>query len=373
LLNANAGWFSARSCHPAFAISLRGKKRFTLCAVEADDPGQPTQSAEQGAFPPIPPLTIDKKRDVSNDLRERILTAVDNREGSRRKLAARFGVNTSTITRLLQLRRQTGSFEPRPNGDGTAPTLDQDGLERLRDLVKKTPDITLDALQQGLGVGGSIRIVWRGLRKLDITLKRKSPRAAERDRPEVQKRRHTFRRDVEPIEPERFVFVDETGVTTAMTPTSGRAPRGERVEASAPASWESVTVIAALSLDGVRAPLAFPGAVNAATFQSDVEQVLVPALREGDVAVFDNLKSHLGPAVVEAIERAGASVLPLPPYSPDFTPIEEMFSKFKAFLCRFGARAKDHLHEAIVEGLRMVTPRDILGWFRHAGLCATQP
>jgi transposase len=309
---------------------------------------------------------------LSNDLRERILNAVDNREGSRRELAARFCVNVSTITRLLQLRSQTGSFEPRPHGGGPAPALDQDGLERLRGLVKETPDATLDALKQRLGLGGSIMIVWRALKKLDVTLKKKSPHASERDRPEVQKSRRSFRRKVKPIEPKRLVFVDETGVTTAMTPAYGRAPRGERVEASAPASWESVTVIAALGLDGARAPLAFPGAVNAATFESYVEQVLVPALREGDVVVFDNLTSHLGPAVVEAIERAGASVLRLPPYSPDYTPIEEMFSKFKTFLRRVGARAKENLYDAIGEGLRQVTAQDVLGWFRHAGLCATQ-
>ncbi len=89
--------------------------------------------------------------------------------------------------------------------------------------------------------------------------------------------------------------------------------------------------------------------------------------------VFDNLSSHLGPAVSEAIERAGASgALPLPPYSPDYTPIEEMFSKFKGFLRRVGARAKEHLYDAIGEGLRDVTDQEILGWFQHAGLCATQ-
>jgi transposase len=309
---------------------------------------------------------------LSNDLRERILHAVDHGEGSRRELAARFAVNPSTITRLLQLRRQTGSFEPRPHAGGTEPTLDQDGLDRLRALVEEAPDATLAALRRGLGIDGGIMIVWRGLRKLGITRKKKSRRASERDRPEVRKKRRSFRREVKLIEPGRLVFVDETGVTTAMTPAYGRAPRGERVEASAPASWESVTVIAALGLDGVRAPLAFPGAVDAATFESYVERVLVPALREGDVVVFDNLRSHLGSAVVRAIERAGASVLPLPPYSPEFTPIEEMLSKFKEFLRRVGARAKDHLDEAIGEGLKMVTPQDILGWFRHAGLCATQ-
>ena len=103
-------------------------------------------------------------------------------------------------------------------------------------------------------------IVWRGLKKLNITRKKKTLHATERDSLEIQEERRLFLDEVESIEPKRFVFVDETGVTTAMTPSYGRAPRGERVEASAPASWESVTVIAAMGLDGVRAPSRSRGA-----------------------------------------------------------------------------------------------------------------
>jgi transposase len=309
---------------------------------------------------------------LSNDLRQRILDAVDRREGSRRQLAVRFSVDVSTITRLLQLRRETGAFDPRPHAGGTEPTLDQEGLERLRRLVEETPDATLERYKQSLGISGSIMIVWRGLEKLGITRKEKALHATEQDRLDVQRERSLFLEEVEPIEPKRLVSVDETGVTTAMTPAYGRAPRGERVEASAPASWESVTVIAAMGLDGIRAPYAFPGGTDAATFQTYVEQVLVPALRPGDVVIFDNLAAHLRPEVTGAIERAGASVLPPPPYSPDFNPIEEMFSKFKEFLRRVGARAKEHLYDAIGEGLQEVTPQDILGWFRHAGACVMQ-
>jgi transposase len=309
---------------------------------------------------------------LSNDLRQRILAAVDRREGSRRQLAVRFSVNVSTITRLLKLRSQTGAVDPRPHAGGTEPALDQKRLERLRKLVEQTPDATLEQHRQSLGISGSIMIVWRGLEKLGITRKKKTLHATEQDRPEVQEERRWFSEDAEPIEPKRFVFVDETGVTTAMTPAYGRAPSGERVDASAPASWESVTVIAAMGLDGIRAPFASPGGTDAATFQAYVERVLVPALRKGDVVVFDNLAAHLRPEVTEAIERVGASVLPLPPYSPDFNPIEEMFSKFKEALRRLGARAKDHLYEAIGEALRGVTLADILGWFRQAGSCAMQ-
>jgi transposase len=309
---------------------------------------------------------------LSNDLRERILAAVDHREGSRRQIAARFHVDVSTITRLLQLRHQTGSFDPRPHGGGKPPALDRAGLERLRAVVQERPDATLAQLREHLGLDGSIMVVWRGLQKLGITRKKKSLHADERDRPDVQRKRRSFRRKVKAIEPKRLLFVDETGVTTAMTPAYARAPRGERAVDSAPASWESVTVTVAMGLGGVRAPLAFPGATNEAAFQSYVDGALVPALYEGDVVVFDNLAAHLKPGVTEAIERAGASVLPLPPYSPDYTPIEEMFSKVKEVLRRVAARSKGDPYEAIGEALRGVTAQDILGWFEQAGLCATR-
>src|SRR5512142_121750 len=132
-----------------------------------------------------------------------------------------------------------------------------------------------------------------------------------------------------------------------------------------------MTVIAALGLDGVCAPLAFPGSTDTAAFQSYVDQALVPALHAGDVVVGDNLKPHLTAGVAASIERAGARVLTLPPYSPDYTPIEEMWSKVKQWLRQAGVRAKDALYDVLGEALRQVTPEDILGWFRHAGLCAT--
>jgi transposase len=310
-------------------------------------------------------------RPLSNDLRRRILDAVDNHEGSQRELAERFAVDPSTITRLLQLRRQSGSAAPRPHGGGKPPTLGPEGLERLRRLVADDPDVTLEQYRQRLGIEGSIMIIWRGLKRLGITRKKKSLHAAERDRPEVQQQRRVFRQRVDPIEPKRLVFVAEAGVTTAMTPAYGRAPRGERVESSAPASWRSLTVVAAMGLDGVRAPMAYPGGTGAATFEAYVEQILAPELRLGDVVVFDNLAAHLGPAVAEAIEGAGACVLRLPPYSPDFTPIEQLFSKLKERLRRLGARTRERLYPALREALEQVTSRDILGWFQHAGLRAT--
>src|SRR6188472_380284 len=141
---------------------------------------------------------------LSNDLRKRILDAVDNREGSRRGLAVRFKVNTSTITKLVRLRRETGSIEPRPHAGGVAPSLDDDALQRLRRLVEETPDATLEALRQKMGISGSRMIICRALRKLGLPLKKKSPHASERDTPGVQEGRREFAEEVGSVEPKRL-------------------------------------------------------------------------------------------------------------------------------------------------------------------------
>jgi transposase len=306
----------------------------------------------------------------SKDLRERVAAAVDHCEGSQREIARRFRVSLTFVFRLLRRRRDAGTLDPKPHGGCPPPALGPDELRRLAELIRERPDASLEQLRERGGFRCSLTTVWRALRRLGLTRKKKTQHADEQGRPDVQKKRRSFRRKVKRIEPRRLIFVDETGVTTAMTPAYAWAPRGERANASAPDSWESVTVIAAPGLDGVRAPLMFPGSTNAVTFESYIEQVLVPALHEGDGVVFDNLSAHLGPAVAEAIEGAGASVLPLPPYSPDYTPIEEMFSKVKEFLRRVAARVKDDLYDAIGEALREVTDQDIIGWFQNAGLYA---
>src|SRR5512143_2299450 len=311
-------------------------------------------------------------RSSSTDLRERVAAAVDHQEGSLREIARRFRVSLSFIVRLFQRRRDADTIAPKPHGGGPPPALGPDDQERLAELIREQPDATLEQLKQRGGFTCSRKTLWRALRQRGLTLKKKSLHASEQDRPDVQKKRRSFRRKGRRIASERlvFVFVDETGVPTAMTPAYAWSPRGERAVDSAPGSWESVTVSAALGLDGVCAALAFPGSTDTAAFQSYVDQVLVPALHEGDVVVLDNLKPHLASGVAAAIERAGAHVLPLPPYSPDYTPIEELYSKVKTFLRRIAARTKGDLYDAIGEALKHVTPQDIIGWFEEAGLCA---
>lgn len=303
-------------------------------------------------------------RPYSNDLRERIVAAIERREHSLRQIAHLFCVNLSFLVRLLQRWRTTGSVQPKPHSGGPNPKLDEDAVRRLLQLVRQQPDATLAELHDRLGIPCHIATIARVLRKHRISRKKKTLHAQERDRPEVQAQRAAFTKKLAAVDPEHLVFVDEFGVTTAMTRMYGRAPQGERVEAAAPGAWQNVTLIAGLRPTAVVAPLAFPGATDGMAFGTYVQAVLVPELQPGDVVVWDNLQPHKNAQVIQAIEAVGARVEPLPVYSPDLTPIEEMGSKVKGVLRSIGARTTKTVMAALGEALEQITPRDIGGWFQ---------
>lgn len=156
-----------------------------------------------------------------------------------------------------------------------------------------------------------------------------------------------------------------------MTRLRGRAPRGERLVAKVPhGHWKTTTVVAALDVAGVRCSMQIEGPIDADSFEAFVEHVLAPGLAPGDVVVMDNLSSHKGPRVRRLIESRGAQLVYLPPYSPDFNPIELAFSKIKQALRSLGARTKAALWDAMQGVLDRVTPADAAAFFRHCGLLA---
>jgi transposase len=174
------------------------------------------------------------------------------------------------------------------------------------------------------------------------------------------------------LDPDRLVFIDETWASTNMARRHGRAPRGERLRAGIPhGHWKTTTLVAALRLDGIIAPFVLDGPINRDAFEAYVENVLVPELRCGDVVIMDNLSSHKGPRVREMIEAAGASLLYLPPYSPDFNPIENAFAKLKALLRKFAERTIEGLWTAIGRLIDTFTPQECANYFTAAGYDAT--
>src|ERR1043166_126876 len=201
-----------------------------------------------------------------------------------------------------------------------------------------------------------------------ILCKKKTLIAKEADRPAVVERRRTYLADVRHIAATRLVFVDETGTNASMTPLYSRAKVGERAFGKVPRNHgTNLTVVGAVALDGVRAIMAYEAGTTKAAFPRFVRAALPPNLRRGDVVVMDNLKSHYAEGVRESIESVGASLLYLPPYSPQLNPIEHTWSKLKALLRRAEARTLRLLAGALSKSSSRITKSDILGWFRDCG------
>ena len=197
---------------------------------------------------------------------------------------------------------------------------------------------------------------------------KKTAHASEQDRPDIVERRWAWFEGQLDLDPERLVFIDETWASTNMARRHGRCRRGQRLRAGVPhGHWKTTTFVAGLRRTGMVAPMVLDGPINAQAFHAYVDQVLVPELKPGDVVIMDNLSSHKAPAVREMIEAVGASLLYLPPYSPDFNPIEQAFAKLKAHLRKAAERTIHGLWSAIGRILNLYSPAECANYFAHAG------
>jgi len=197
--------------------------------------------------------------------------------------------------------------------------------------------------------------------------------ATEQQRPDVVERRERWRIDMFKLDPEKLVFIDETWTKTNMTRLYGRALRGKRLVDYAPhGHWQTTTFLAALRVDGLTAPLVLDGPINGEAFIAYVRQVLIPTLKKGDIVIMDNLSSHKVKGVRKAIEAVGACVVYLPPYSPDFNPIEQAFAKLKSLLRRAKERSVEGLWRRIGKLVDYFAPSECENYFKHCGYLCVQ-
>ena len=308
----------------------------------------------------------------SPDLRQKIVEAYEQGEGSFRELSKRFSVSLHFVWSLWSRYQQTGSVQPKPHAGGPPAKLDEAALERLRLLVQKHNDATVLELrnrfidQTGLQV--SRATITRALQRLRITRKKKSLYASEQEnKPEIKKARAQFR-EAAPDKPiDQLLFIDESSTYLGMTKTHARAHIGQRVYGSQPAHPENISLIAALRLQGIVAALLVPGPVDGSIFKHFVESLLVPVLHPGDQVLMDNVRFHKVDGITQAIEGAGATVEFLPPYSPDFSPIENAFSKIKETLRRLGSKTLETFVDSVKQALNAISQNDAKGWFEHCG------
>ena len=205
---------------------------------------------------------------------------------------------------------------------------------------------------------------------LRVDPEKKSVRAQERD----EAKRAAWRERTRGIDPDRFVWIDETGSHLGMTRRHSRAPRGQRAYGTAPGSrGRNRTLLTSLTRAGFGPGLLLDEAIDSGTFEGYVIHRLAPTLQPDQIVVADNLKVHYSDRARAAIEARGAQLWHLPPYSPDLNPIEEAFSKVKAFLRTAEPRTLEAHSAAIWAALRTITPQDAAGWFAHAGYGTPRP
>ena len=192
--------------------------------------------------------------------------------------------------------------------------------------------------------------------------------ASERDRPDVIKKREIWKEQQSTMNATSLVFLDEGGVNTNLTRRYGRAKGKERVKDSAPQNTpKTTTILSSVRTDGTTVAKFFSGSMNGELSLDYIQNDLVPTLRDGDLVIMDNLRCHKVSGVKEAVEKVGAQVLYLPPYSPDLNPIEMLWSKIKAILRKVKARTVDSLLAALPQAFHAISICDILGWFQEAG------
>lgn len=185
----------------------------------------------------------------------------------------------------------------------------------------------------------------------------------------MQDLRYQFRCWLETIDIRNLVFIDETGINLAMTRLYGRARGGARVSAQCPGNkGENITLIGAMSDEGLIAAMTLPGSLNTPSFLVFLEKVLLPQLWTGAIVVMDNLPVHYAHAAQLLLESVGAQIKFLPPYSPDLSPIELCWSKLKEILRSAQARTTEALDEAITRAVNAITDDNALSWFHHCGL-----
>jgi transposase len=199
---------------------------------------------------------------------------------------------------------------------------------------------------------------------------KKTLRASEQLRPDVAAERDDFNKEIAAVDPNRLVFLDESGILTNMTRRYARAPIGERACGEAPVNWKRLTVLGALSLDGVTAMTTVTTGTTIPVFLDFLQTSVLPVLREHKpdaILVMDNLSAHKNQAVKDAIAAAGLTLRYLPRYSPDFSPIEPCWSKIKTALRAAAARTVESLEAALDAAVASVTADDATGWFGHCG------
>ncbi len=307
----------------------------------------------------------------SKDLREKIVNAYQKGLGSMHKVAKIFEVSTCSVKKYVSLFKRNIELTP-GKSTGRTPALGKPELQILHEMVIKKPDKTLAEYCQlfhnetDILIGKSI--MDRAFKKLNITRKKKSYYAQEQERPDVQKKRNDYIDSISSKNPETFIFLDESGADMRMDNEYARAKSCDRVKAAKPFQrGQKFSLLSAIGILGIIDFIYVELAITADIFLHFITNMLCPKLKKGQVVLMDNANIHTSSEIKDAIEKRGAILVYLPPYSPDLSPIEKMWSKIKSFMGKLKPRNPGEFHNALVEAISALDINDFEEWYDACG------
>lgn len=305
----------------------------------------------------------------SIDLREKIVAAYQNNEGSMRRLAKRFKVSFSFVASLLKQVKQTGQIAPKPHGGGNFPSVKGQGETFLIKLIENQPDLILEEIRDEYNEyfkPVSRSTIDRTLIRLKLTRKKKTLFEPRKNTPENQKKKQDYQTNIGPFDASDLIFIDETGSVRNITRSHARSPRNQRAYCgNSLTRGTRISTIGALGYEGLLTAFCYEGTLTAILFAFFVENFLVPVLSPSNVVILDNASMHYDENAIAMIEATGAGVVFLPPYSPELNPIEHIWSKIKSFLKKTVISSTEELYQAIADALKMITPSDAKNCFQH--------
>ncbi|MCC3414823.1 MULTISPECIES: IS630 family transposase [unclassified Microcoleus] len=312
----------------------------------------------------------------SIDFRQKILDTYHTEPISQKAIAKRFSVALSFVQKLLKQYRETKNITPRTDRCGVKGKLNAEQLLILGKLIEENNDATLEELRYLLygkiGFSVSISTIARMIKLLDITVKKKTLFPSGKGTERVQILRCEFWEKIKKISLKDLIFIDESGVNLAMVRLYARALKGQRAKGPKPTKrGQNVSIIGAMSVSEILTSVNLIGGTDAITFEAFIIRKLVPKLWKGACVVMDNCPIHLGDEVKKAIEKKGAKLILLSPYSPDFSPIENLWSKLKNILRSIETPNYQELAKAIELALGQVTSSNIFNWFTHCCYCTS--
>ena len=308
----------------------------------------------------------------STNLRLQAIKSYEAGKHTQQDIADILGMHLSTFKRIYKQYRETGSVELPKSNAGRPGLIDDDGFAKIKGYVESNPDITLEAIQTAYEnetkVTLSISTICRALQRLSFNRKKISHYAQEQEREDVKKKRKNYRKESKKIKAEHLVFIDESGVNLKQSSRYARAFKGNRVKLPTPFSrGKTYSMIGAVTINDVLAAMYGEWATNTEIFEHFVEYCLCPVLTPEHVVVMDNISFHHNNDIKHKIESTGARLMYLPPYSPDFSPIENMWSKIKTCLRKLAARTEKELQLAMATAFKSINSSDLAGWFQHCG------